>query len=165
MGWVSGTATIAGFLEPFYGLYWCMPREKEGRFWVEAGAHICLVKATRWKCGDGGVASCSWTDVAGWYLLLVAVWNLLEICLLGKLSRLPTAKPGTWRPGNPHGSRMGYLPWLMSYRLLRLNLGAGGEHLTSQLSWIAAWLLVTRVCPVYLVDELALLCCKPLWLG
>ena len=29
------------------------------------------------------------------------------------------------------------------------------EHLTSQLSW-AAWLLVTRVCPAYLVDELIL---------
>ena len=38
--------------------------------------------------------------------------------------------------------------------LLRLNPGAQGEHLTSLRSWIAVLLLVTRVWPVYLVDEL-----------
>ena len=37
--------------------------------------------------------------------------------------------------------------------LLRLNIRAWGEHLSSPLSWIAAWLLVTRIWPVYLVDE------------
>ena len=37
--------------------------------------------------------------------------------------------------------------------LFRLNPGAWGEHLTSQLSWVAAWILVTCVCPVYLVKE------------
>ena len=37
--------------------------------------------------------------------------------------------------------------------LLQLNPGARGELLTSQLSWVAAWLLVTSVCPVYLVKE------------
>ena len=37
--------------------------------------------------------------------------------------------------------------------LLQLNPKARGEHLSSQLSWVAAWLLVTRVCPVYLVEE------------
>ena len=38
--------------------------------------------------------------------------------------------------------------------LLWLNLVVRGEHLTSsQLSWVAAWLLVTLVCPVYLVEE------------
>ena len=37
--------------------------------------------------------------------------------------------------------------------LLRLNPRAWGEHLTSQLSWVADWLLVTCVCPVYLVKE------------
>ena len=36
-------------------------------------------------------------------------------------------------------------------RLLQLNLGAQGEHLTSQLSWAVTWLLVTGACPVYLV--------------
>ena len=37
--------------------------------------------------------------------------------------------------------------------LLWLNPGARGEHLTGQLTWAAAWLLVTRICPVYLLDE------------
>ena len=69
------------------------------------------------------------------------------------------------------GSRYGYLclitqrglfesPLLLwnlgSCRVFRLNLGERGEHFTRQLSWVAAWLLVTRVCPVYLVDELVL---------
>ena len=41
--------------------------------------------------------------------------------------------------------------------LLRLNPGTRGEHLTSQLSWAAARILVTCVHPVYLaVDELIL---------
>ena len=40
------------------------------------------------------------------------------------------------------------LPWQ--------NARAQGEHLTRQFSWTAAGLLVTRVCPVYLVDELVL---------
>ena len=35
--------------------------------------------------------------------------------------------------------------------LLRLNPGERGERLISQLSWVAAWLLVTRFCPVHLV--------------
>ena len=42
-----------------------------------------------------------------------------------------------------------YLPWW----LLRLNPGAWGEHLTSQFLWVAAWLLVIRVCPFYWVEE------------
>ena len=63
------------------------------------------------------------------------------------------ARAGTWRPRSSHKSRMGYPPWLMSHWLLWLNPGLRGEHLTSQLSWVAAWLLVTRVCPVYLVKE------------
>ena len=44
-----------------------------------------------------------------------------------------------------------------SCRLLWLNSGARGEHLTSQLSWVVAWLLVTHVCPVYLADDLVLI--------
>ena len=40
--------------------------------------------------------------------------------------------------------------------LLRLDPGVRGEHLTSKLPWIATLLLVTRVYPVYLVDELVL---------
>ena len=38
-------------------------------------------------------------------------------------------------------------------RLLRLNLEVRGEHLTSQLTRLAALLLVKHVCPVYLVEE------------
>ena len=30
------------------------------------------------------------------------------------------------------------------------------EHLTSHLLWVAAWILVTLVFPVFLVDELVL---------
>ena len=42
----------------------------------------------------------------------------------------------------------------LSCKLLQLNPGAWGEHLTNQLSWVAAWLLVTCfVCPIYLVHE------------
>ena len=35
----------------------------------------------------------------------------------------------------------------------RLNPGAWGEHLAIQLSWMAPWLLVKRVCPVHLVER------------
>ena len=63
------------------------------------------------------------------------------------------ARAGTWLPRSSHKSRMGYLPWLMSCWLLRLNSGLRREHPTSQLSWVATWLLVTRVFPVYLVKE------------
>ena len=38
--------------------------------------------------------------------------------------------------------------------MLRWNPGAWWEHLTSQLSWTAAWLSITLVYPVCLVDEL-----------
>ena len=52
-----------------------------------------------------------------------------------------------------------------------------GEHLTSQLSWVTAWLLVTRVSPIHLVDELVFVfyaslydwakwfCCRFFWDG
>ena len=39
------------------------------------------------------------------------------------------------------------------FLLLQLNNGGQGEHLTSLLLCLAAWLLVTHVWPVYLVDE------------
>ena len=34
-----------------------------------------------------------------------------------------------------------------------LNLRVQGEHLISRFSWVAAWLLVTNVSHVYLVEE------------
>ena len=58
-----------------------------------------------------------------------------------------------WWPRSSHKSRMGYLPSLLSWWLLRLNFGVRSEHLISQLSWVAALLFVTRVCHVYLVKE------------
>ena len=40
-------------------------------------------------------------------------------------------------------------------KLLQLNPGAWGEHLTSQLPRVAAWLLVTRfICPIYIYKNL-----------
>ena len=39
----------------------------------------------------------------------------------------------TWWPRTCHKSRMGYLPWLISCWLLRINSGARGEYLISQL--------------------------------
>ena len=50
-------------------------------------------------------------------------------------------------------------------RLLWLNLGVQGEHLTSQLSWVTAWLLGTRVSPVYLADELVVVFYASFWLS
>ena len=77
--------------------------------------------------------------MTGWYFLVVPVWKSVGDGLTGGAeSGVSVARAGTLRPGSPHGSRMGYLPWLISCKLLRLNLGARGEHLTSQLSWIAA---------------------------
>ena len=40
------------------------------------------------------------------------------------------ARVRPWRPGNPHGSRLGYLPWLISCGLFRLNPRAWGDPLT-----------------------------------
>ena len=41
-------------------------------------------------------------------------------------------------------------------RLIWLNPGWQGKYVTSQLSWEVAWLLLTRVCSVYIIDELVL---------
>ena len=59
--------------------------------------------------------------------------------------------------GNGYGIQCG---------LLRLNPGAWGEHLISQLSWSAACLLVTCIIPVYLVvDEFSPCVLWPLMIG
>ena len=63
------------------------------------------------------------------------------------------AREATWWPRSSHKSRIGFPQWLMSCWLLQLNPGARGNHLNSQIPWVSAWLLVTRVCPVYLVKE------------
>ena len=46
--------------------------------------------------------------------------------------------------------------------LLQLNLGVRRVYLVSQVSWIAARLLDTRVFPVHLVDKIILICSVPL---
>ena len=37
------------------------------------------------------------------------------------------ARARTWRPRSPHGSRLGYLPWLISCGLFRLNPRVWGD--------------------------------------
>ena len=127
---------------------------------VKLVLRICLVQATRWKCGNGGASTFWWTVLARWFFTVVPVWKSVGDRLTGEAeSSAWVARTRTWQPGSPNESRMGYLPWLIPCRLLRLNLGARGEHFIIHLSWIAAWLLVTHVFPVYLVDELALVSC------
>ena len=36
---------------------------------------ICLMEATRKRFGDGGVGSCWWNVLAGWYFLVVFAWK------------------------------------------------------------------------------------------
>ena len=76
-------------------------------------------------------------------------------CLCGNLLGMG-ARARTWWPESPHGSKMGNLSWLISCELLQLNPAAGGDHVNSQLSLATAWLLVSLVCVVYLVNKLAL---------
>ena len=57
-------------------------------------------------------------------------------------------------------SRIGYARWFVCICLAKP--GVRWEHVIIQLSWIAAWLVVTCVCPVYLVDKLILICSVPL---
>ena len=52
---------------------------------------------------------------------------------------------------------MGNLSWLISCELLQLNPAAGGDHLNSQLLLATAWLLISLVCAVYLVNKLVLM--------
>ena len=47
----------------------------------------------------------------------------------------------------------------------QLNPGGKEEQLTNQLSWVAVWLLVRRICPFHLVYELVTVFYAPLWLG
>ena len=66
----------------------------------------------------------------------------------------------------PLRSRKSYMPWLVSRWLLQLNPRVWEEHLTSQLSQAAAWLLVTYRSSVYpLVDELRPCVLWPLMIG
>ena len=139
----------------------CLERRK-GDSGVKQMLRICLVKTMRWRFGDGGVCSCWWTVVAGWYFLVVPVWISIGDGLTREIELVELAAgAGIWWSESRHGRRMGYLPWLISCKLLRLILEARGKHLTNHLSWIAAWPLVTRARSVYLVNELVLVFCTP----
>ena len=93
-----------------------------------------------------------------WLAILYINGRKLCLCFLfkGLVKSLYAAGAGTWWPGCSHGDRMGYLLSLISCRLLWLNAGVQREHLTRQLSWAAAQLLVACVCHVYLLDKLVL---------
>ena len=67
-----------------------------------------------------------------------------------------------WFSGRVGGDGRGEGALSIPWGLHRLNAGARGEHLTSQLSWAVTWLLVTGVCPVYSVAEFSscVLCCR-----
>ena len=42
----------------------CLERKEKGGYGVKPVLGICLVEATRGKCGDSGAVSCWWTAVA-----------------------------------------------------------------------------------------------------
>ena len=132
---------LLGCWSHFKKLYWCMLREKKGEVlgWNRCWVSAYLVGVTRRKRGDHGAVSCWWAVVAGCYFLVAPVRKSIKDQLTGKVkSDMWVARAGTWQPGSLHGSRMGYLPCLTSCRLLGLYPRARGEHLTSQLLWVAA---------------------------
>ena len=87
-----------------------------------------LVKETGWKCGDCGAGLCWWTVVAGWWTRIVFCIKIhwrMALCKGGSWEWAARAR--TWQPRSPHGNRLGYLPWLISSGLFRLNPGAWGD--------------------------------------
>ena len=116
--------------------------------WIQ-GTKILCARGWDWKALLRSSVSCSKTMCLGsgvW-----GVWNLW--CRQKKFFFVIWSCDKQWEIFLVAISKC-YLWWC---RLLRLNLGAPcGEHLTSQLSWIAAWPLVTGICPVCLVDALVL---------
>ena len=131
--------------------------EKKGKFWGEPGA---------WYLPSGSNKVKVWKQWTGllvdyWSWVLILGGACVEICrgwahwesrgkCIGSCGRKMTVREPPWEQSG--------LPsmWLISGKLLRLNLIAQGEYLTSQLSSVAAWLLVTYVCAVCLVGELVL---------
>ena len=136
IGWLDNVNLEQEMKNLACGYHWILPvvawpvlrrvENQEISYWQ-------MVSYMSWPCFQGG--SGGGYDATG-----------IAICVM-------VARAITWRSRSSHKSRMGYLPLLMPCWLLRLNTGARGEHLTSQLSWVPDWLLVTRVCPVYLMKE------------
>ena len=143
-----------------------MPRKKrEGRFWGEAGAVYLSSKCSEVKRLEQSsrfllVDCCNWMVIVGSACVDICwKWEHWE-----RESGVWVAMAENWRSRSPHERRIGYLLWLMSCWLSQLNPGVRGEHLTSQFSWVATWLLVTRVWPVYLVEKVVLVFYAALWL-
>ena len=139
-GWYTGSKVASGYCYHccVFGATMCCIavclEKRRGDSGVKQVLRICLVEAMRWKCGDGAAGSCWWTVVAGWYFLVVPVWKSLGDELTGEVELGEWVdKAGKWWPWSPYGSRIGYLPCLNG-----LSLGSRGDHITSQLSWIAA---------------------------
>ena len=91
--------------------------------------------------------------------LLMPVWRSVRDGFTGKgESDVRVVRAGTRQPGNLHGSKMSYLPWLISSRLLtpksRSMMGA-----SCQSAFMGSCLCVKRVCPVptYWMDAVAVL--------
>ena len=91
---------------------------------------------------------------------IFVVWSALVVggCLMAAWGRKSYLGPAeissvvcTWL-----NSRIGDAEWFVCISLAKI--GVRWEHVIIQLSWIAAWLAVTCVCPVYLVDKLILIC-------
>ena len=84
-------ATVANFWSHFVGFIdVCLEKTK-----IDSGTDtqvlgICLMEATRKKFGDGGVGSCWWTILAGWYFLVVFAWKSVGDELTGG------AESGMW---------------------------------------------------------------------
>ena len=111
----------------------------------------CWVPAW-WKQWGENVEAVEGDLVSGLLWLGGNSWWRLCGNLLGMVARV-----GAWWPESPHGSKIGNLPWLESCELLQLNPTAWGDHLNSQLSLATAWLLISLVCAVYLVNKLVFL--------
>ena len=62
-------------------------------------------------------------DCCGWVVNQdgALYWNLLEIGPVQRGTWVWATRAETLCPGSPHRSRLGYLPWLISCGLLRLN--------------------------------------------
>ena len=85
--------------------------------------------------------------------LLQSVWRPVgdRLTVQGELD-VWIVRAGTWQPGNLHRNRIGYLPKLVSCRLLTAKSRSvrGASH---QPAFTGSYLFVKRVCPVHLVDR------------
>ena len=131
-----------------------MPRKKRGRrggSTVKKMLGIWLVEAMRWNYRK--VKQLLLVGCSDWGVILGS--NCIELCLRKVDTDVRVIKTGTWQPGSPHGSRMGYLPWLMSCwlmfrRLPWVTCRVWREHLISKVSWVQNYMTISQTwlpCP------------------